>query len=91
MAAPSLLSFILSLSLSHPLSLFFSDPLDGVVTQLSYEDLVRQHVDGYMASAQQYAQLTDLARRVSEWEEHLVPKLQTEVGQYQFLLYRVMS
>ena len=46
----------------------------------TFEDLVRHHVEGYMASAQQYAQLTELARRVAEWEENIIPKLAEEVG-----------
>ncbi|CAH1787250.1 unnamed protein product [Owenia fusiformis] len=49
----------------------------GPVVQ-SYEDLVRHHVDGFLASAQMYAQHTDLSKRVSEWENNLLPKLQEE-------------
>ncbi len=45
----------------------------------SYEDLVRRHVDGFLASAQQYAQITDLSKRVGEWEEKILPKLKLEV------------
>ncbi len=46
----------------------------------SYEDLVRRHVDGFLASAQQYAQITDLSKRVGEWEEKILPKLRLEVS-----------
>lgn len=41
-----------------------------------YEELVRRHVEQYMASAQEYAQITDLSQRVQEWEEKVIPKLQ---------------
>lgn len=33
-----------------------------------------------MASAQEYAQITELSRRVAEWEERVVPKLEEEVS-----------
>ena len=35
-----------------------------------------------MASAQQYAQMTDLHKRVREWEEKVHPLLQQEVSVY---------
>ncbi|XP_064603130.1 condensin-2 complex subunit H2-like [Liolophura sinensis] len=44
----------------------------------SYEELVRHHVEGFLASAQQYAQITELAKRVTEWEDKIGPKLQEE-------------
>ncbi|XP_076114530.1 condensin-2 complex subunit H2-like [Mytilus galloprovincialis] len=43
-----------------------------------YEELVRQHVDQYLASAQEYAQITELSQRVSEWEDKVLPKLAEE-------------
>lgn len=43
-----------------------------------YEELVKQHVEQYMASAQEYAQITELSRRVAEWEERVIPKLEEE-------------
>eukprot|EP00105_Crassostrea_gigas_P006644 XP_011420661.1 PREDICTED: condensin-2 complex subunit H2 [Crassostrea gigas] len=43
-----------------------------------YEDLVKQHVEQYMASAQEYVKMTELSRRVSEWEERVLPKLEEE-------------
>lgn len=49
---------------------------DSVVS--SYEELVRRHVDQYMASAQEYAQITELSQRVSEWEDKVLPKLAEE-------------
>jgi len=45
---------------------------------LSYEELVRQHVEKFLASASEYAQLTDLSRKVSEWEEKIKPRLEEE-------------
>ncbi|XP_072033087.1 condensin-2 complex subunit H2-like [Amphiura filiformis] len=44
----------------------------------SYEDLVRKHVDAYIASAQQYAQVTDLSKRVQQWEDKIMPILKRE-------------
>ena len=35
--------------------------------------------EGFLASAQQYAQITELSQRVTEWEEKILPKLQEEV------------
>lgn len=53
------------------------EPSDGVVIS-SYEELVRKYVDGYLTEAQQYAQETDLSRRVRDWEERIVPVLSQE-------------
>ncbi|KAK3591844.1 hypothetical protein CHS0354_005040 [Potamilus streckersoni] len=50
---------------------------EGVVLT-SYEQLVQKHVEQYLASAQEYAQITELSKRVSEWEEKILPKLQEE-------------
>lgn len=60
-----------------PMALEFNSQEEGVVVN-SYEDLVRHHVEGFLASAQQYAQITELSRRVSEWEEKILPKLKEE-------------
>lgn len=43
-----------------------------------YEELVRRHVDQYLASAQEYAKITELSQRVSEWEDKVLPKLAEE-------------
>ncbi|XP_065184382.1 condensin-2 complex subunit H2-like [Sycon ciliatum] len=54
---------------------------DGALSQFvvsSYEDLVRQHVDGFITSANQYLKESDLARRVREWEERIKPVLDEE-------------
>ena len=59
-------------------SYYFTDIEEGSVIS-SYEDLVRQHVEGFLASAQQYAQITELSKRVSEWEDKILPKLREEV------------
>ncbi|XP_012940364.1 condensin-2 complex subunit H2 [Aplysia californica] len=45
---------------------------------LSYEELVRRHVEQFLASASEYAQLTDLSKKVSEWEEKIKPRLEEE-------------
>ncbi|XP_071955868.1 condensin-2 complex subunit H2-like [Antedon mediterranea] len=44
----------------------------------SYEDLVRHHVETYLVGAQKFAQLTELSKRVSEWEDKIMPVLQNE-------------
>ncbi|XP_046360686.2 condensin-2 complex subunit H2-like [Haliotis rufescens] len=49
---------------------------DAMVT--SYEVLVRKHVEAFMASAQEYAQITELSKRVADWEEKIVPRLREE-------------
>lgn len=41
----------------------------------------------YMASAQEYAQVTELSRRVSEWEERVLPKLEEEVSHLVIICY----
>ncbi|ELU12854.1 hypothetical protein CAPTEDRAFT_219248 [Capitella teleta] len=52
------------------------DPNEPILS--SYEQLVRQYVDGYLASAEQYAQITELSKRVSDWENKILPKLEEE-------------
>ncbi|XP_067129705.1 condensin-2 complex subunit H2 [Centruroides vittatus] len=44
----------------------------------SYETLVQKYVENYLSSAAQYCQITELARRVNEWEDKIQPKLQEE-------------
>lgn len=53
------------------------EPSDGIVIS-SYEELVRKYVDGYLMEAQQYAQETDLSRRVRDWEDRILPVLSEE-------------
>jgi hypothetical protein len=36
--------------------------------------------ESFIASAQQYAQVTELSQRVGEWEEKILPKLEREVS-----------
>jgi len=45
---------------------------------MSYEELVKRHVEQFLASASEYAQLTDLSKKVSEWEERIKPRLEEE-------------
>ena len=40
----------------------------------------------FYASAAEYAQITDLSRRVAEWEEKIQPKLEEEVSAF-FLFF----
>lgn len=44
----------------------------------SYETLVQKYVENYLSNAAQYCQITELARRVNEWEDKIQPKLQEE-------------
>ncbi|XP_041366568.1 condensin-2 complex subunit H2-like [Gigantopelta aegis] len=62
---------------------------DVLVT--SYEDLVRKHVEAYMASAQEYAQVTELSQRVAEWEEKIIPKLRHEESHEPFDIHKYGS
>ncbi|XP_019641314.1 PREDICTED: condensin-2 complex subunit H2-like isoform X2 [Branchiostoma belcheri] len=50
-------------------------PKDSMVQ--TYEDMVRQYVDGFLESAQ-YIQETQLSRRIREWEEKILPHLEEE-------------
>ncbi|RUS71899.1 hypothetical protein EGW08_020337 [Elysia chlorotica] len=50
----------------------------GEDATLTYENLVQQYVERFYASAGEYAQITDLSRRVAEWEEKIQPKLEEE-------------
>jgi len=52
--------------------------IGGTANRLTYEDLVRQHIDNYVAEAQRYAVQTDLSRRLQDWEERIKPLLVTE-------------
>ncbi|KAJ8023589.1 Condensin-2 complex subunit H2 [Holothuria leucospilota] len=46
-----------------------------------YENLVREYVAAYMASAEEYAQVTELSKRVQQWEDKLTPILKREEEQ----------
>ncbi|XP_041471941.1 condensin-2 complex subunit H2-like isoform X2 [Lytechinus variegatus] len=49
---------------------------DAMIT--SYEELVRKHVEAYLASASEYAQMTELSKRVQQWEDRITPVLARE-------------
>ncbi|XP_074659993.1 condensin-2 complex subunit H2-like [Tubulanus polymorphus] len=55
----------------------FSQQSDLLCSQ-SYEELVRKYVDEFLTSAQKFAELTELSKRVGEWEDKVVPKLEEE-------------
>lgn len=38
--------------------------------------------EGYLTEAQQYAQETELSRRVRDWEDKIVPVLAQEVNRF---------
>ncbi|KAK7098969.1 condensin-2 complex subunit H2-like [Littorina saxatilis] len=44
----------------------------------SYEDIVRQHVENFLAQAAKFAQLSELPKRVAEWEDKITPRLLEE-------------
>lgn len=48
-----------------------------IIINLLLNDPVTQ--EGYLTEAQQYAQETELSRRVRDWEERIVPVLTQEV------------
>ncbi|KAI0228783.1 Condensin-2 complex subunit H2 [Lamellibrachia satsuma] len=54
----------------------------------SFEDMVLNHVEGYLASAQQYVQTTELSRRVSEWANKIVPRLGIEEKRNTFDIHK---
>lgn len=56
----------------------FAERIEESTIISNYEDLVRKHVEEYLASAQQYAQTTELSKRVTEWEDKVLPKLHEE-------------
>ncbi|XP_062989854.1 condensin-2 complex subunit H2 [Elgaria multicarinata webbii] len=49
-----------------------------VPSSLSYEELVRQNVELFMAHSQKYARETVLSRRVRDWEEMMGPQLEDQ-------------
>ncbi|KAH9510130.1 Condensin-2 complex subunit H2 [Bulinus truncatus] len=55
---------------------------------MSYEDLVQRHVERFLASAAEYAQITELSRRVSEWEGKIQPKLKEEESHEPFDIHK---
>ncbi|GAB1608290.1 condensin-2 complex subunit H2-like isoform X1 [Argonauta hians] len=44
----------------------------------SYEHLVQKHIENFYIGAQKYAQVTELSKRIAEWEDKILPKLQEE-------------
>jgi hypothetical protein len=44
----------------------------------SYEELVRTHVDAYVAASDSYGSESRLSRRVAEWQTRLQPTLDEE-------------
>ena len=50
----------------------------------SYAQLCRAHVAAYMRGTHQYAQETNLTRRVTDWEDKLLPVLEDQVQRPQF-------
>mmetsp|Transcript_30519 Transcript_30519/g.91485 ORF Transcript_30519/g.91485 Transcript_30519/m.91485 type:complete len:631 (-) Transcript_30519:32-1924(-) len=50
----------------------------------TFEDLVRQHIETYIAETQKYAVETDLTRRVQDWEDRIRPELEMEASRKPF-------
>ncbi|BFZ04111.1 hypothetical protein BsWGS_07150 [Bradybaena similaris] len=65
-----------------------SNILFGDDMTMSYEDLVQKHVEKFLASAAEYAQITELSRRVTEWEEKIRPKLEEQDGHGPFDIHK---
>ncbi|KAL4224510.1 Condensin-2 complex subunit H2 [Mactra antiquata] len=56
-----------------------SSPSDqGEENSFGYEQMVQKYVDEYMESAKKYAHVTEQSRRVSEWEDKVLPRLDEE-------------
>ena len=52
---------------------------DARTVPATYEDLVRQHIESYVAEAQRFVIETDLSRRVQDWESRIKPMLDAEL------------
>ncbi|CAE1174047.1 NCAPH2 [Acanthosepion pharaonis] len=44
----------------------------------TYEQLVQKHIEAFYVGAQKYAQITELSKRIADWEARILPKLQEE-------------
>ena len=68
---------------------FERSQLESVDVLSSYEELVRQMVDDFLVKAGNYAQVTEVARRVTEWEEKIRPILKEteEHGPFDIHIY----
>eukprot|EP00039_Didymoeca_costata_P002937 m.63969 g.63969 ORF g.63969 m.63969 type:complete len:642 (+) comp11616_c0_seq1:104-2029(+) len=51
---------------------------------MTYEALVREHIDQYLAEAQKYAIESDLSKRIHAWETRIKPVLETEARRKEF-------
>lgn len=67
-----------------PVEAFGGDFINSIASGSSgsvastYEELVRRHVENFLASAAKYAQISELSKRVAEWEEKITPRLLEE-------------
>ncbi|XP_076450390.1 condensin-2 complex subunit H2-like [Babylonia areolata] len=60
-------------------------------TGSTYEDVVRQHVENFLAQAAKFAQISELSKRVAEWEEKINPRLQEEEQRESFDIHKYGS
>ena len=58
--------------------------VQSIVVSNYYNSFVTDPVmqEGYLTEAQQYAQETELSRRVRDWEDRIVPVLAQEVNRF---------
>ncbi|XP_014671653.1 PREDICTED: condensin-2 complex subunit H2-like [Priapulus caudatus] len=54
----------------------------------SYEELVLKYTEGFLASAKEYTHMTELAKRVSQWEEKILPVLEQEETRGSFDIHK---
>ncbi|KAL8577733.1 hypothetical protein ACOMHN_065550 [Nucella lapillus] len=54
----------------------------------TYEDVVRHHVENFLAQAAKFAQMSELSKRVSEWEERIAPRLKEEEQREPFDIHK---
>lgn len=64
----------------------FNDEVEPIVNDdrendepaTSYEQLVQKHIEAFYDGAQKYAQITELSKKIAEWEARIIPKLKEE-------------
>eukprot|EP00112_Aurelia_sp_Birch-Aquarium-sp1_P003926 Seg1445.7 transcript_id=Seg1445.7/GoldUCD/mRNA.D3Y31 product="Condensin-2 complex subunit H2" protein_id=Seg1445.7/GoldUCD/D3Y31 len=69
---------------------FDANPLEDIGPS-SYEDLVRQYIGNYIEEAENYAQQTELTKRVKEWQERIGPVLEEEENHRPFDIHEYGS
>lgn len=58
--------------------------IDDSMIKTSYEKMVQQLVEDYMTSSKLFAQQSELARKVNEWEQRIAPRLEVDAQRSTF-------